>query len=1082
MALSGDHPGEHRPLTSRFRGLTQSHCCDWQQRLAPSWTRRARPRPSAWTAAALPTHDCALLALSRYSPPPGGGYQDNPVSADVSRRKAGQSDAHMQIRHPPFLAGGADGYRASRTCASRRGYDQADLVAVHSWLEFGGKAVRLGRSAVAGCNMSVLGSSQWPAAVGLVSLLGWLLLSGPSWAGTDSFGAAPVPATPLRVEPDRPNRLRFSPVPARFVRLVIHESEQGQPCLDELEVYGPDGQTNLALASRGGRATASSCLPGYAIHQIAHLNDGRYGNSHSWIAASDREEWAQIELPETVAVAEVVFSRDRQGRYRDRLPSRFEVQVSLDGQQWRTVARHGQHVPLPATADWPALLRYAFLSEQVTWGRIDPDPPVTRVLKQLEAMLARLAAKGLDVSAERSELARLRQRQAQAAASEPLDVDAAEALYLEARHAKRRLFFRDPDLAPLERILFVARHPYEPSHNYSDILDARWRPGGGICLLEIPRRNGRLEPEAARLTKLFDAGPGVVRDPMASLDARRIYFAYRTGPDDYFRLYVMDADGRGLRRLTDGPFHDFYPCPLPDGGLAFMSTRCKARFLCWRPQAFVLFRMDADGSNIRPLSFANLSEWAPSVMQDGRILWTRSEYLDKGADFGHTLWAIRPDGAHPELIFGNNTLNCYVNGRQVPGTDELCCTLISHGGDLNGPIALIDSSKGRYNPAAITSITPDAPPHYHMSWARRETFRDPVPIGRDYFLVSHAPQDHFGLYVIDRYGNRELLYLDPKIGSMCPSPLQPVSPPPVLASAQANVPEPALGVFVLQDVYVGLEPKVKRGTVKYLRVCQEVRAELEPLPNGEYRKDHEPFEDFYASPTHLVRGPHGWPSYVAKAALGLVPVQADGAAAFFAPAGKVLYFQVLDENLNEIQRMRSVVQLQPGESRGCIGCHEHRALAPPVRPAVGLRQPPQPLEPPSWGAGPFAYEKVVQPVWDAHCVRCHDAKDPRKLDLTGTLGADRVPASYRTLITQGWVHYFDFTWGREHHKAEPLTFGTVRSRLWQVLEAGHYQVQLTRDEVHRIKCWIDLNCPLWPDYRQRQLRPGPPATTARAQP
>ena len=58
-------------------------------------------------------------------------------------------------------------------------------------------------------------------------------------------------------------------------------------------------------------------------------------------------------------------------------------------------------------------------------------------------------------------------------------------------------------------------------------------------------------------------------------------------------------------------------------------------------------------------------------MRDGRILWTRSEYLDKGADFGHTLWAIRPDGTHPELVFGNNTINCYANGREVPGTSEI---------------------------------------------------------------------------------------------------------------------------------------------------------------------------------------------------------------------------------------------------------------------------------------------------------------------------------------------------------------------------------------------------------------------------
>jgi hypothetical protein len=286
----------------------------------------------------------------------------------------------------------------------------------------------------------------------------------------------------------------------------------------------------------------------------------------------------------------------------------------------------------------------------------------------------------------------------------------------------------------------------------------------------------------------------------------------------------------------------------------------------------------------------------------------------------------------------------------------------------------------------------------------------------------------------------------------------------------------------LSDVYQGLEPGVPRGTIKYLRVCQEVRADLEQLPNGEYRKDHPPFQDFYASPTHLVQGPHGWPSYVAKASLGLVTVAEDGSASFYAPAGKVLYFQALDENLDEIQRMRSVVQLQPGEQRSCIGCHEHRASAVPVRPALALREAPQRPDPPSWGAVPFSYEKVVQPVWDEQCVRCHDANDQRKLDFTGALGGDRVPASYRTLITQGWVHYFDFTWGQEHHKAEPLTFGTLRSKLWRLLDDGHYEVKLSRDEIHRVKCWIDLNCPLWPDYIQRDLRPGPLAITLRSAP
>ena len=191
----------------------------------------------------------------------------------------------------------------------------------------------------------------------------------------------------------------------------------------------------------------------------------------------------------------------------------------------------------------------------------------------------------------------------------------------------------------------------------------------------------------------------------------------------------MKPDGGELTQLTDGPFHDYWPCPLPDGDLAFISTRCKCRFLCWRPQAFVLFRMEADGTDMRPLSHANLSEWAPSVMSDGRIIWTRSEYVDKAADFSHTLWAIRPDGTKPELVFGNTIIqpNGYANGREVPGTNEICCTLISHFGDLNGPITLIDIDKGRFNQKAIQSITPEVP--WPGNWPIEECFRDRRPGG-----------------------------------------------------------------------------------------------------------------------------------------------------------------------------------------------------------------------------------------------------------------------------------------------------------------------------------------------------------------
>jgi len=889
--------------------------------------------------------------------------------------------------------------------------------------------------------------------------------------------------------PDAGNELKFPARQARFIRLTINGSFGSQPCIDELEVYAEGGKENLSQAARGARATASSCLAGHDFHRIEHLNDGRYGNSYSWIAAGNRNEWAQIELPEPAVLDRVVFSRDREGRFTDRMPRSVEVLLSMDGNEWQSVCRE------PGTLTSKALLRYAFLCERVAWsrmnstdhlsplrverpaypggepywGRVARLDPLERALVQMEEMTSRLEAKGLNVSAERDELVELRRRQAAPGGKDN------ESLYIDARLAKRRLMFRDPDLEGLRRILFAKRHPYLASHNYSDVMDSQFRPGGGICVLDIPHRKGRLEPDEAKLTVLFDGSDGIARDPITDFASEKVYFAYRPdkspipGRQCYWHLMVMSIDGSSPRQISDGPFHDYFPCPLPDGGLAFISTRCKARFLCWRPQAFVLFRMDREVGDPRPLSFANLSEWTPAVMRDGRILWTRSEYQDKGANFGHTLWAIRPDGSHPELVFGNNTDNCYMNAHEVPGTRELVCTLVSHGGDHNGPIGLVDLSKGPFDPSAITSITPDVTPQYDMAWLAQRCFRDPIPVSRDYFLVSHAPADNFGIYLIDRFGNRELLYMDPEIGSMRPRPLGPLPTPPVLL-AQEFISQTELGQFTVADVYRGLSPAVPRGKVKYIRVCQEVRSDLEQLANGEYRSDHPPFTDFYATPIHRVNGPFGWPSYVAKASLGLARVEEDGSANFYAPAGKVLYFQALDDDYNELQRMRSVVQLQPGEKRSCIGCHEDRGSTPPVARTIAARRPAEKLQAPPWGPEPFSYEKVVQPVWESKCAACHGAGDERGFNLSGTLDADRVPASYRTLISGGWVHYFNWGYAERPRKAEPMTFGTVKSKLWKVIGDKHHDAELTREEKLRIKCWIDLNCPLWPDYVYRMNR------------
>jgi hypothetical protein len=359
-----------------------------------------------------------------------------------------------------------------------------------------------------------------------------------------------------------------------------------------------------------------------------------------------------------------------------------------------------------------------------------------------------------------------------------------------------------------------------------------------------------------------------------------------------------------------------------------------------------------------------------------------------------------------------------------------------------------------------------------------------------------------------------LLYDDPEISCKRPMPLRPRLCPPVLASSiDPKLARDNMGVFTVQDIYTGLGPGVARGRVKYLRVSEEVPAKLEKLACGEYRNDHPPFTDFYASPIHKVRGPAqsfltrtpnapvssvatnhnwgelvarkdaglyevteaaGWPSYVAKMSHGIVPVEEDGSASFLAPASRQLYFQLLDADFNEIQRMRSVIQLQPGEQRSCIGCHENRQEAPP---GAGLQQAlmraPVPLQDPPWGAVPFDYETMVQPVFDRHCVECHDAgQRASKPDLRGNLDRDRVPLSYRSLIEGGYVHYFDYTYGMRHFKAEPLSFGTLKSRLFDILcDSNHARIELSEDEMRAVKAWIDFNVPLWADYTYRRERP-----------
>ncbi len=432
----------------------------------------------------------------------------------------------------------------------------------------------------------------------------------------------PTDLQTMTVQAHQPCEVSFAAQSARFVRVLVHRSSANQVCIDELEVYGSEAKTNLALAARGAEASASSCLPGYAIHQVQHLNDGAYGNSHSWIAAQATAQWAQIALPKEELISRVVISRDRDGKYTDRVAVQFDVLLSIDGQHWTTASRvqaklqtsrppsggYAGPYHLSANATWDQKLEYAFGCERHTWSKMSSNDhlsplqtdrpalpggpaywsriarldPLSRTLVQMSELVDRLAVKEVDVQPARKQLLELRAQQQQLETSGPASSAVLDQLYLAVRRAKRELMLADPDLEALRRVLFVKRHPYQASHNYSDVLDSTFAPGGGICLLEIPasRRLG-CEPSEATVTTLFDASDGIARDPMADFEASRDLLrlpARASVPDPgwepYWHLMVLSLGTGEVQQLTDGPFHDYYPCPLARRRtLAFISTR-----------------------------------------------------------------------------------------------------------------------------------------------------------------------------------------------------------------------------------------------------------------------------------------------------------------------------------------------------------------------------------------------------------------------------------------------------------------------------------------------------------------------------
>jgi hypothetical protein len=405
--------------------------------------------------------------------------------------------------------------------------------------------------------------------------------------------------------------------------------------------------------------------------------------------------------------------------------------------------------------------------------------------------------------------------------------------------------------------------------------------------------------------------------------------------------------------------------------------------------------------------------------------------------------------------------------RQVPGSRLIACILGPHMPYAVGPVSLVDPVFTHSSPAIYTNLTPEIPPPSHASWQRRESgyYADVFPLSDKYYLVSYCygPDERdatgYGVYLLDRWNNRDLIYRDPELSAFEPFPVQPRSKPPIVAprgegvTAAANHNDPARtpwGTFYCADVYNGLTG-IARGEVKYLRIIEEL-----PKPVSSRTVGHG-----LQNPAISYNG-----QFALKRLWGTVPVEADGSAHFKAPANRLVYFSALDENFMEVQRMRDFTTVAPGGREGCAGCHEKKSSAVIPRDTLALHREPSEITPPTCGgvhAPDFHYD--VQPVLTQHCAKCHNgAKLEGGIDLSPEY-TNVFNVAYETLCSKSLVSYVNLYQVSTLVTRPPKYYGSHASRMIKALRSTHKdRVELPPEDFRRIVTWIDCNAPYYGTY------------------
>ncbi len=593
--------------------------------------------------------------------------------------------------------------------------------------------------------------------------------------------------------------------------------------------------------------------------------------------------------------------------------------------------------------------------------------------------------------------------------------------------------FRAGPMAGVNEIIFCARIPNErDGHWYANIgyyahdpERKAWREGAKLC---------RLNLVTGQLTTLLDDPRGGVRDPQVHYDGKKVLFSYRKGGTENYLLNEINTDGTGLRQLTSGVYDDFEPTYLPDGDIVFISTRCKRWVNCWLTQVAVMHRCGPDGQNIRAISSNNEHDNTPWPLNDGRLLYTRWEYVDRSQVDYHHLWVSNPDGTGQMNWYGNYHPGIVmIDAKPIPGSDKV--------------VSIFSPGHGQLEHAGtVTIVNPNAGPDakaFAKSVSRNNQFRDPWAFSETCFMAAQGQ----ALVLMDETGATQQIFKLPEEDLKRGMLLQ--EPRPLVARAREPIvvprvnPNAPTGRLVLADIYDGRDMAgVSRGDIKKLLV-------LESLP----------------MPIHYTGGmdpiSYGG-TFTLERIVGTVPVEEDGSAYMELPALRSLFFVALDKDDLSVKRMQSFLTVQPGEVTSCVGCHEQRTKTPNSRAAIvaakAVRREPSQIQPIKDVPEVFDFPRDIQPILDQLCVNCHGyektaAGGPRagRLILSGNRGPMFSHSYYMLTIARL------FSDGRNQARSSypPRTLGSSASRILRLLDGSHYEVKATEHQKTMLRLWIE---------------------------